>query len=480
MVSGMDTESLVSALVSSYKLKKDNLVKAQTKLSWKQEKWKTMNTSIYGFYSGKLSSARFSTSYNLKTSTVSNDKYAKVSASSSAVSGTQRLKVNHLAATGYLTGGKITATGGSKVTGSTKVSDIIGTKDGSISVKTSSGIKSIDITEDMNVSQFTAKLKEAGLNANFDDNNGRFFISAKESGKDNDFSLTANDANGLNALKALGIYTVNDTDKAEYIRLAALKEGTDAYNTELESMYTKATAKDTAKNYADKYNAAKEKLDALAADDTWDHSYTLDEYVAKLKTETPDLLNAYDKYKKEKVDSEGNTVKDSDGNVVYEYDTEAMEKDGVKEEYEAAVKKKASNESLIKVYDDNSKVIEENKDYVTIGDDGKAVANETNEKVVQEVSDTNADRQAKAKALLDSKIAMAKTAANDIDNTASSDTTKAVRITGQDSEIVLNGATFTNNTNNYSINGLTIQALNVTGTDEVTITTDTDVDGIYD
>jgi flagellar hook-associated protein 2 len=480
MVSGMDTESLVSALVSSYKLKKDNLVKAQTKLSWKQEKWKTMNTSIYGFYSGKLSSARFSTSYNLKTSSVSNDKYAKVSASSSAVSGTQRLKVNHLAATGYLTGGQITANGGSKVTGSTKVSDIIGTKDGSISVKTSSGIKSIDITEDMNVSQFTAKLKEAGLNANFDDNNGRFFISAKESGKDNDFSLTANDANGLNALKALGIYTVNDTDKAEYTRLAKLTEGTDAYNTELESMYTKATAKDTAKNYADKYNAAKDKLDALAADDTWDHSLTLDEYVAKLKTETPDILNAYDKYKKEKVDSEGNTVKDSDGKVVYEYDTEAMEKDGVKDEYEAAVKKKASNESLIKVYDDNSKVIEDTKDYVTIGDDGKAVADETNEKVLQEVSDTNADRQAKAKALLDSKIAMAKTAANDIDNTASSDTTKAVRITGQDSEIVLNGATFTNNTNNYSINGLTIQALNVTGTDEVTITTDTDVDGIYD
>lgn len=480
MVSGMDTESLVSALVSSYKLKKDNLVKAQTKLSWKQEKWKNMNTSIYGFYSGKLSSARFSASYNLKTSTVSNDKYAKVSASSSAVSGTQRLKVNHLAATGYLTGGKITATGKSKVTGSTKVSDIIGTKDGSISVKTSSGIKSIDITEDMNVSQFVAKLKETGLNANFDDNNGRFFISAKESGKDNDFSLTANDANGLNALKALGIYTVNDTDKAEYTRLAKLTEGTDAYNTELESMYTKATAKDTAKNYADKYNAAKDKLDALAADDTWDHSYTLDEYVAKLKTETPDLLNAYDKYKKEKVDSEGNTVKDSDGNVVYEYDTEAMEKDGVKEEYEAAVKKKASNESLIKVYDDNSKVIEDTKDYVTIGDDGKAVANETNEKVVQEVSDTNADRQAKAKTLLDSKIAMAKTAANDKDKTDSSDTTKAVRITGQDSEIVLNGATFTNNTNNYSINGLTIQALNETGTDEVTITTDTDVDGIYD
>lgn len=474
MVSGMDTESLVSALVSSYKLKKDNLVKAQTKLSWKQEKWKTMNTSIYGFYSGKLSSARFSTSYNLKTSSVSNDKYAKVTASSSAVNGTQRLKVKQLASTGYLTGGQIKAADGSKITGDTKISDIVGTTDGSISFKTASGTKSIDITSDMNVNQFVSKLKEAGVNASFDENNARFFISSKESGKDNDFSLVANDSNGLNALQKLGIYTVNDTDSAEYKRLAALTEGSDAYNTELEGMYTKITAKDTAKSYADKYNAAKDKLDALAADDTWDHSYTLDEYVAKLKTETPDILNAYDKYKKEKVDSEGNTVKDSDGKVVYEYDTEAMEKDGVKEEYEAAVKKKASNESLIKVYDDNSKVIRDTKDYVTIGDDGKAVADASNANVLQEVSDTNADRQAKAKALLDSKIAMASNV------TGSASSSGAVRITGQDSEIELNGATFTNNSNNYSINGLTIEAMEVTGNDEVTITTNTDVDGIYD
>ena len=94
MVSGMDTDSLVEALVSSYKVKKDNLVKAQTKLSWKKDAWKTMNTSIYSFYSGKLSAARLSTNYNLKTATVSNSSVAKVTASSSAVNGTQTLKVN--------------------------------------------------------------------------------------------------------------------------------------------------------------------------------------------------------------------------------------------------------------------------------------------------------------------------------------------------------------------------------------------------
>lgn len=480
MVSGMDTESLVSALVSSYKLKKDNLVKAQTKLSWKQEKWKTMNTSIYGFYSGKLSSARFSASYNLKTSTVSNDKYAKVSASTSAVSGTQRLKVNQLAATGYLTGGKITATDGSKITGSTKLSDIIGTTDGSISVKTSSGIKSIDITEDMNVSQFTAKLKEAGLNASFDETNGRFFISAKESGKDNDFSLVANNDNGLTALKKLGIYTVNDTDKAEYTRLAALVEGSDEYNAELESMYTKVTAKDVAKSYADKYNAAKNKLDVLEANDTLDKSLPLDEAVDKLRDEAAHLLDSFSEYYKVKTDADGKEVVDSDGNPVYAYDTDLIEKDGKTTEFNALSQQKKVKEDLVKTYDDNTKVINDTKDYVTVGDDGKAVADENNKYVLQEVSDTNSSRQASAKALLDSKIAMAKTAKDDVEDKTVTDATKPVRVVGQDSEIMLNGAIFTNNSNNFSINGLTIQALNVTADDEeITITTDTDVDGIY-
>lgn len=488
MVSGMDTESLVSALVSSYKLKKDNLVKAQTKLSWKQEKWKTMNTSIYGFYSGKLSSARFSTSYNLKTSIVSNDKYAKVSASSSAVSGTQRLKVNYLAATGYLTGGQISATGGSKVTGSTKLSDIIGNANGSISVKTSSGVKSIDITEDMNVSQFTAKLKEAGLNANFDEDNGRFFISAKESGKDNDFSLVANNDNGLTALKKLGIYTVNDTDKAEYTRLASLVEGSGEYNAELESMYTSINTKDTAKTYADKYNAAKEQLDILAANDTvlidkdaTDKSQALKDAIDALRDKTSHMLDDYSEYYKVKKDADGKEVKDSDGKLVYEYDKEAIEKAGKTEEFNTLSKNKENNEALIKSYDDNSKIISDTEGYVTVGSDGKAVADENNVKVLQEVSDTNTTNKTAAKALLDSKIAMAKTAKDDVEDKTATDVKKPVRVVGQDSEIMLNGAIFTNNTNNFSINGLTIQALNVTADDEeITITTDTDVDGIYD
>ena len=43
----------------------------------------------------------------------------------------------------------------------------------------------------------------------------------------------------------------------EYERLAGLQEGNADYNAELESMYTKVTADEVAKSYADKYNEAK-------------------------------------------------------------------------------------------------------------------------------------------------------------------------------------------------------------------------------
>jgi flagellar hook-associated protein 2 len=57
----------------------------------------------------------------------------------------------------------------------------------------------------------------------------------------------------------------------------------------------------------------------------------------------------------------------------------------------------------------------------------------------------------------------------------------AVRVAGSDAEIVLNGATFTSTTNNFSINGLTITATGeMDEGEEVTISTTTDIDGIYD
>ena len=44
--SGLDTESIISALVSSYSYKTNKYKKAQTKLSWKEEAWSTLKCKV--------------------------------------------------------------------------------------------------------------------------------------------------------------------------------------------------------------------------------------------------------------------------------------------------------------------------------------------------------------------------------------------------------------------------------------------------
>lgn len=482
MVSGMDTDTLVTALVSGYQTKKDNLVKAQTKLSWKQEKWKTMNTSIYSFYSGKLSAARMSSAYSLKKSTVSNSSVATVTASSSAVSGTQKLVVNQLASSGYLTGGAISSSDGSKVTGSSKLSDIKDcTAQGSITVSVNGKSSNIDLTEDMTVNQFVAKLKDAGVQASFDENNQRFFISSKTSGEAGDFSITVNDSDGRNSLKSLGLLVKPEKDskeEKEYERLAALQEGSADYNAELESMYTKVTADEVAKSYADKYNEAKKALLLLTEDDTsvWtsaeDMQDKIDELKGKLNSEDE---NSNEYYAYLKRDEDGNVVKDSDGNLVY--DTNKMKEDDetLYNEYISDSKNLTSYRAMLDDYNKYTGIMSDTESYVTIDDaTGEAVADASNEKVLAEVTSTNETAKNDAEVRLKSKIEAASSYASD---GYSSD---AVKIDGKDAKIKLNGAEFTSNTSTFSINGLTIQATEVTGDDNpVTITTDTDVDAIY-
>ncbi len=104
--SGLDTEAIISALVSSYNYKTNKYKKAQTKLSWKQDAWKTLNTKIYSLYSS-VGNLKLSSAYNLKSTTVSDTTKATVTASNSAPSGTQSLNIISVAQAGYLTGGQL-------------------------------------------------------------------------------------------------------------------------------------------------------------------------------------------------------------------------------------------------------------------------------------------------------------------------------------------------------------------------------------
>ena len=58
MTSGLDTDSIVKAMVSSYTTRKEKYQKAQTKLEWTQDAWKSLNTKVYSLYSN-ISNLRF-------------------------------------------------------------------------------------------------------------------------------------------------------------------------------------------------------------------------------------------------------------------------------------------------------------------------------------------------------------------------------------------------------------------------------------
>jgi len=470
MVSGMDTDSLVEALVSSYKVKKDNLVKAQTKLSWKSEQWKTMNTSIYSFYSGKLSAARLSTNYNLKSASVSDSSVAKVTASSSAVNGTQTLAVNKLAATGYLTGGEITDSSGSSLTASSTVAEVSGLESfssGNISVTVNDETTDINITSDMTLTQVVNALKNAGLNASFDETNGRFFVSSKESGADNDFTLTASDSSGLTLLQNLGIYSTTTATTAEYTTWANYTDE------ELEELAAEAATENTtsvedrATAYAKQYNTAYNAAEAIT-----DEYGTLSEMEA-LQTEYEEAMAAYDSYK----------TTDEDGNETY--DTDAIEEAGLTDEFNTAKTNLENITTAITNYNTYQTTMSEVADYVVISDDGTATAATEGTTAYDNIQEEyDSEYQTNYESYLATYTSKREYAQSVVDGTVSTTATgasaNAVRIAGSDSEIVLNGATFTSDSNTYSINGLTIQATALTGDEEVTITTDTDVDGIYD
>lgn len=199
--SGLDTESIISALVSSYNYKTEKYKKAQTKLSWKQDAWKSLNTKIYSLYKS-VGNMRFSSAYSMKTASVSDSSKISVTAGNGAVNGSYSVKVKALATAGYLTGGRIGKKDDSgKVTefatANTTLAELGYT--GADTKITVNG-KEIKVTKDTKLSEVVNQMQQAGINASYDEKNGRIFLSAKKTGAGSDVDITAEDNKVLEAL----------------------------------------------------------------------------------------------------------------------------------------------------------------------------------------------------------------------------------------------------------------------------------------
>lgn len=194
--SGLDTEAIIQSLVSAYSVKKDNYVKAQTKLSWKQDAWKSLNTKIYSLYD-KVGKLQYSSAYNMRTTTVSDSTKVKVTAGSKAVNGSYSLEVKQLAKTGYLTGGRL----GDDTTESTTLGELGYTGSGTISITSGGETTDIEVGKSTSIKDLVSKLNEAGVKANYDSKKPAYLRGGIRHRCGEDFTLTGDQ----DALRALGL-----------------------------------------------------------------------------------------------------------------------------------------------------------------------------------------------------------------------------------------------------------------------------------
>lgn len=563
LISGLDTDSLVQELVSAYSTKKDKYVKAQTKLEWKMDAWKDLNKKINSLYK-KLGTLKLSSAYNKKTTTSSDPTKATVSATNTAINGTQSLEIIKVAQAGYITGAKLD----NSVSNSTKLSELGLTGNASIAVATKSGTTNITLTENMTVKETITALQGAGISANYDEVNKRVFVSAKDSGVENDFALTATDANGIKALQALGIYVEKDSNKDAYTAWESYavknadgtidEDATKAQLTEyLETIrkYQWGADQDTMVNGATINQLG---ADGNVADRENSSIAFLQQDSANKKTENTNLLskisyaNNYQTLKEKlkggdvRLDADGEAVLDADGNPVIDERLSVDEQDELanlltKQDELSDDEKTRLNELKEKLgADDNTwKRIEtsasavksfeaeaDNADTVTavrdaysangvdgiqglVGavetdDDGNTTytgwtgqMGRNNEEITansQAIADKNAyinsyklltdvapendttTIESRVQTLMD-KINFA---SEQLTNGPTGGYSDAKQVAAQDAVIELNGVEYTSASNNITVNGLTITALQETNGEKISITTSVNVQGMYD
>ena len=453
LMSGLDTETIIQELVAAKRTKVDDLKKEQTKLEWKQDAWKELNSKIKKLYTGTLSDLRYQSSYMKKATKTSNDNLVSVTAKDNAMDSVQSLEIKKLAKAGYLTGDVITDKDGNKVTSGSKLVDKLGIEAGS-KFEITSGGKTVEITvdENMTISSLVSKLQSVGVKANFDATNQRLFIGANGTGEANDFTITATNDSGTKALDKLGILVYDKDVKAAYQKYADIGADADLKN---------------------------QAIEARTAE-------LLKSYTAEKKQLESDLKNLQDKKQPELIatyeEEYGSIdIEDDTGSATMQAELEAkvaelegkLTAEGLTDEEKATLTadlNKAKGElSYLDGYDANQKAIAEKEARIAELDAGYLNADDTaGDKIKDEATAYIEEKINKANEMLAAFEAGTLTGS------------KAFKVDGEDAEITLNGAPFTSSSNTIEVNGLTITCKGETNGEVITLTTENDVSGIYD
>lgn len=524
--SGLDTEAIVGALMSAQSLKKTKLTQAKTKLEWKQTKWKELNTKLYKLYTEQVSKLQLQSSYMTKKASCSDETKAKITATTKAVNGSYTVEIQNIATSQYLTGSKINAD-----KGSTKMVDLDSSLlNKEIQVKVGDKETKFTITENTTIDDFTSQLQKAGLNANFDTNQKRIFISSKDSGLANAFSITTSgvsdaEVNARKNLKdAVGYAGMSSANKAIVDEAMAKLEtsgvDTDAYKEALDAIVGAELTDRTEKAQAGASTYIKAKLYGenyttyeTKAKESLKSTYFTDDGEVKdeLKTKYAEEFNLYTQEEKEKLGVENMTEEEYvnwRANKVYDEavakqadsDTTSFVNTQISsdEETKLAVKEAAyagKTEDEIRALDSRALVkyygTGKDTDPLTISAIG-GTSSFSADSIKNDISGVVRDYASVADRTYDlngSALACIGLADINVDSdgkvtvNGNADGTLPegmALIKASDSKILLNGAEMTSSSSTVSANGLNIELTGLTKTDEpITFSVSSDTDAVY-
>ncbi len=249
MISGLDTDSIVKAMVSAQQTKATKIENKITLNKWTTEAWSSLNTKIYSFYTKYASKLRLQSSYMTRTAKSSDESKVTAKAGSSAAVGTHNLQIKSLASSQYVTGAKLGKA--DTYNKNSKLTEMgAGVKAGTIITITGNTgadnekVTKLEVTENTTVNDFLNACKSSGLTASFDTTQQRFFISSSQSGKDDAFTITtsqlsADTATAFDSLtKSVDASALSATEKTAYDNaMTTLRQNTDVINKVLSADY---------------------------------------------------------------------------------------------------------------------------------------------------------------------------------------------------------------------------------------------------
>ncbi len=478
--SGLDTDSIVQALMSAQRMKQTKIENKKTKLEWKKDVWSSLNTKLYNFYKNSLANIRMQGTYKAKAATSSDNSKVTATATSSASEGTYRVKVNSLASAQYVTSGRLKANDADgkevKVTSKTKLVDLQSNggdsfKEGSqIVIESKSKKYMLLVDENTTVNDFVSLAKEAGLTASFDETQQRLFIGSSTSGADQAFSITMGQLSDDQSAaveewkEAIGYSYLSTADKAAVTKLFdQLQTGEKSADDVREKL----------QNYAAK--AAKSGV----------NSYYKDKYTKEFQNQ---YFDNYDDTDNRKVSEEGkkalidSMVSDKVTREQAEEKVNGMSEKDLSSKVSALVTKKV-NERMKEEADTIASYVENGvpgteadaSDFLK-----SSALNRASEigRLADDYYDTMKDVTDASNGL--AALGLGKVDGSAIEEGAPGNSSGMVVVAASDASISYNGATLTSSTSSLTINGLTLNILDVTEGSEITISVTKDTSAVYD